>query len=168
MEDNEETWFSCDIGVCVPMFLAVCWGTGVATVIVGTLTGFLTEMSKERFAQRSVNVCCCWLNGRDVEVGMQCLAHWDASKKAGYRCTRFSLTWNSWLPRDSPRKGTQPLVHFILFQLISIFLLYQPLLNLKSNCRFTLSHSFWHNLVLDLIANSVLILSSKISSGTTK
>lgn len=41
-----------------------------------SLTCFLTEMSKERFAQRSVCMCvCCWLNGIDVRVGMQCLAH---------------------------------------------------------------------------------------------
>lgn len=37
--------------------LAVCCGTGVSTGIVGTQTCFLTEMNKERFAQRSVNVC---------------------------------------------------------------------------------------------------------------
>lgn len=38
------------------VFAAWC-RTGVSTGIVGTLTCFLTEMSKERFAQRSVNVC---------------------------------------------------------------------------------------------------------------
>jgi len=43
---------------------------------------FLTEMSKERFAQRSVCTCvCCWLSGREVYVGAQCLAHWDAFTK---------------------------------------------------------------------------------------
>lgn len=32
-----------------------------------SLICFLTEMSKERFAQRSVCMCvCCWLNGTDV------------------------------------------------------------------------------------------------------
>lgn len=64
-----KTSFSCDIGVCVPMSfkLQCAKGTGVSTGIVGTLTSFLTEMSKERFAQRNVCMCVrCWLSGIDV------------------------------------------------------------------------------------------------------
>lgn len=104
----ERTSFSRDVSACVPMSF-VCsvlrdwrihWNSWYS------LAGFVPGMSRERFAQRSVNVC--------VAGWVAQMERWDAVSGT-LRCstedadsyTRFSSAWNSRLPRDLPRRGTQ-------------------------------------------------------------
>lgn len=105
-EDNEETSFSCNVSVCVRVLHMVCGGMGVSTGIVGPLWHVFTEKSKERFGTEECVYVCLLLVG--MAEMCKCWAAVSGTLRhlqEGFWCTRFSLTWNIWLPMESSRKG---------------------------------------------------------------
>lgn len=88
------------------ILFAACWGTGVSTGIVGTLW-HVSHWDEQRkvCTEECVYVCLLlveWhrcIRWNTVSGTLRCLP-------GGYRCVRFSLTWNIWLPVDPSRKGT--------------------------------------------------------------